>query len=255
MSRTVVVTGGAKGIGRAIVERFFALGDEVIALGRDEAALARLEGELAAVRGPEQTPVLTAVCDVTDEAAVTATFEQIGAVEVLINNAGMAESAPLHRTTLDSWSRHFDVNVTGAFLCVRAVVPGMRERGSGAIVTVASTAGRVGAPYTSAYTASKHAAVGLVRAVASELAGTGVRVNAVCPTFVRTELTARSIARIMQTTDRSAEEAEHDLAQLSPLHRLLEPDEVAEAVVYLASDAAKAISGQAVVIDGGGIQA
>jgi NAD(P)-dependent dehydrogenase (short-subunit alcohol dehydrogenase family) len=243
----VVVTGGAKGIGRTIVERFAALGDEVIALGRDEAALVALEGELATVR--------TAVCDVTDEAAVTATFERIGAVDVLINNAGMAESAPLHKTTLRSWSRHFDVNVTGGFLCIRAVVPGMRERGHGAIVTVASTAGRVGAPYTSAYTASKHAAVGLVRAVASELAGTGVRVNAVCPTFVRTDLTARSIARIVESTGRSAEEAERELARLSPLGRLLEPDEVADAVVYLASDAAAAINGQALVIDGGGVQA
>ncbi len=255
MSRTVVVTGGAKGIGRAIVERFAALGDEVIALGRDGAALARLEAELAADGSPDRTPVRAIACDVTDEPAVTATFEQIGAVDVLINNAGMAESAPLHKTTLDSWARHFDVNVTGAFLCMRAVVPGMRERRSGAIVTVASTAGRVGAPYTSAYTASKHAAVGLVRAVASELAGTGVRVNAVCPTFVRTELTARSIAKIVEATGRSAAEAERTLADMSPLGRLLEPEEVADAVVYLASDAAAAISGQALVIDGGAVQA
>ncbi len=249
MSRTVVVTGGAKGIGRAIVERFAALGDQanVIALGRDERALALLEAELATVR--------TLVCDVTEERAVSDTFDQIGDVDVLVNNAGIAESAPLHRTTLDAWSRHFDVNVTAAFLCMRAVVPGMRERGRGAIVTVASTAGRTGAPYTSAYTASKHAAVGLVRAMASELAGTGVRVNAVCPTFVRTELTARAIARIVESTGRSPEEAERELAQLSPLHRLLEPDEVADAVVFLTSDAAAAINGQSLVIDGGGIQA
>jgi NAD(P)-dependent dehydrogenase (short-subunit alcohol dehydrogenase family) len=247
MSRTVVVTGGAKGIGRAIVQRFAALGDEVIALGRDQAALAKLKAELGNVR--------TAVCDVTDEAAVSATFDQIGAVDVLINNAGIAESAPLHKTTLDSWARHFDVNVTAAFLCMRAVVPGMRERGAGAVVTVASTAGRTGAPYTSAYTASKHAAVGLVRAVAAELAGTGVRINAVCPTFVRTDLTARAIARIVETTGRSPAESEQTLADMTPLGRLLEPDEVADAVVFLASDAAGAINGQALVIDGGGIQA
>ena len=123
---------------------------------------------------------------------------------MLVNNAGIAESAPLAKTTLESWARHFDVNVTGPFLCMRAVVPGMRARQAGAIVTVASTAGRVGAPYTSAYTASKHAAVGLTRAVASELAGSGVRVNAVCPTFVRTELTVRAIARIVEITGRTA---------------------------------------------------
>ena len=240
--RTVVVTGGAKGIGRATVTRFAALGDRVVALGRDEAALGALEVE-------------THVCDVTDEAAVTSVLGALGAVDVLVNNAGMGESAPLHQTTLESWQRHLDVNATGAFLCMRAVVPGMRERGDGAIVTVASTAGRAGVPYTTAYTASKHAVIGLTRAVAAELAGTGVRVNAVCPTFVRTEMTGRSIAHIVARTGRSAEQAQAALAAASPLGRLLEPEEVADAIVHLASPAAAAISGQAWVLDGGGIQA
>jgi NAD(P)-dependent dehydrogenase (short-subunit alcohol dehydrogenase family) len=240
--RTVVVTGGAKGIGRATVERFAALGDRVVALGRDEAALAALDVE-------------SRVCDVTDEAAVERVFGEIGAVDVLVNNAGMGESAPLHRTTLESWRRHIDVNATGPFLCLRAVVSGMRERGTGAVVTVASTAGRAGVPYTTAYTASKHAVIGLTRAVAAELAGTGVRINAVCPTFVRTEMTDRSIAQIVERTGRSAEQAEGALAAASPLGRLLEPEEVADAIVYLASPAAAAINGQAWVLDGGGIQA
>jgi NAD(P)-dependent dehydrogenase (short-subunit alcohol dehydrogenase family) len=130
----------------------------------------------------------------------------------------------------------------------------MRARVAGSIITVASTAGRVGAPYTSAYTASKHAAVGLMRAVAAELVGTGVRVNAVCPTFVRTPMTDRSIARIVERTGRTPEQAERALADQTPLGRLLEPDEVAAAVVFLASDAAAAITGQALVIDGGAIQ-
>jgi NAD(P)-dependent dehydrogenase (short-subunit alcohol dehydrogenase family) len=243
MSRTVVVTGGAKGIGAAIVGRFAALGDDVVALGRDAAALQRVGN------------VRTDVCDVTDEQAVAETFDAIGDVDVLVNNAGFAESAPLPRTTLASWSRHFEVNVTGPFLCMRAVVPSMRERGSGSIITIASTAGRIGAPYTCAYTASKHAAVGLTRAMASELGSTGVRVNAVCPTYVRTELIRRAIARIVEATGRTAEEAEQALIDQTPLGRLLDPAEVAEAVVFLASDAAAAITGQALVIDGGGIQA
>ena len=230
MSRTVVVTGGAKGIGLAVVERFTALGDEVVGLSHAD-------------------------LDVTDEDAVARVFADIGDVDVLVNNAGIAESAPLTKTTLKQWRRHFDVNVTGPFLCTRAVVGGMRSRGAGAIVTVASTAGRIGTPYTSAYTASKHAAVGLMRAVAAELAGTGVRVNAVCPTFVRTELTARSIANIVERTGRTTEEAERALADQTPLGRLLEPNDVADAVVFLASDAAEAITGQALVIDGGGVQA
>lgn len=243
ISRRVVVTGGAKGIGLAIVQGFVDLGDDVMALGRDREALEQLQG------------VRTHVCDVTDEEQVLRTFTDVGTVDVLVNNAGVAESAPLHRTSLASWLAHFDVNVTGPFLCMRVVVPGMRERGRGVIVTVASTAGRIGVPYTTAYTSSKHAAVGLTRAVAAELAGTGVRVNAVCPTFVRTDLTASSIAQIVEATGRSEAQATEALTGQSPLQRLLEPREVADAVTFLASDAAAAINGQALVIDGGGIQA
>ncbi len=145
MSRSVLVTGGGSGIGRAVVARFAAAGDRVVALGRDAAALERLPAEL---HSGATGPIETRVCDVGDEDAVAAAFAAAGPLDVLVNNAGFSESAPLERTTLESWQQHLAVNATGAFLCSRAALPAMRERGSGAIVTVASTAGRIGAPYT-----------------------------------------------------------------------------------------------------------
>ena len=229
MSRVVVVTGGTRGIGEAIAARFAALGERVIALGRADG-------------------------DVTDDAAVADIFERTGPVDVLVNNAGVSASADVARTTLDDWRAQIAVNATGAFLCTRAVLGGMRERGRGRIVTVASTAGLQGARYTAAYTASKHAAVGLMRAVAAEVAGTGVTANAVCPAFVRTDMTAASVQRIVASTGRSEAQAEEALASMTPLGRLLEPEEVAFAVAFLAAPEAGAINGQTLVLDGGGIQ-
>ena len=243
MTRVVVVTGGGKGIGKAVVEHFVAAGDRVIAVGRDPEAL---EGSAAAETG---------VCDVTDEGEVASLFERVAPIDVLVNNAGASTSAPLARTTIEDWHSLLEVNATGAFLCTRAALGGMVERGTGRVVTVASTAARAGLRYTAAYTASKHAAVGLMRAVAAEVAGTGVTANAVCPTYVRTEMTERSIARIVAVTERSEEEAEAALIASSPLGRLLEPEEVAFAVAFLAAPEAGAINGQALVLDGGGIQA
>jgi NAD(P)-dependent dehydrogenase (short-subunit alcohol dehydrogenase family) len=227
VSRTVVVTGGAKGIGKAIAERFS--GEDVHAPGHDE-------------------------LDVTDEGQVASFFEQLGRVDVLVNNAGIAVGAPLARTTLEDWRAHLDVNATGAFLCTRAVLNGMIERGDGRIVTVASVAGLVGARYTAAYSASKHAAVGLMRATAAEVAGTGVTANAVCPAYVDTAMTERTVDNIVARTDRTPEEARAEIEKLTPLGRLLEPGEVAAAVVFLASPEAGSINGQAIVLDGGGLQ-
>ena len=171
---------------------------------------------------------------------------------MLVNNAGVADSAPLERTTLESWRAQLDVNATGAFLCARAVVPAMAAAGYGRVVTVASTAAKTGTRYTAAYTASKHAALGLMRAVAAEVAGTGVTANAVCPTFVTGGMTERTLARIVETTGRTRDEALAALERSTPLGRLLDPDEVAAAVWYLASDDAAAVNGEALVLDGGG---
>jgi NAD(P)-dependent dehydrogenase (short-subunit alcohol dehydrogenase family) len=247
-ARTVVVTGGGKGIGRAVTLAFAAAGERVLAIGRDRAAL-----EETAAEGGAAVQVKT--CDVTDEAAVAGLFEEAGVVDVLVNNAGISSSAPLARATLADWRDQFEVNATAAFLCTRAALPGMSQRDSGRIVTVASTAGLMGYRYTAGYTASKHAAVGLMRAVAAEIAGSGVTANAVCPAFVDTEMTRRSVARIAEATGRSEQEAIAALAATSPLGRLLDPAEVAAAVRYLASAEAGALNGQTIVLDGGGIQA
>jgi NAD(P)-dependent dehydrogenase (short-subunit alcohol dehydrogenase family) len=224
--RTVVVTGGKRGIGVAISEHFERLGDAV-------------------------HPLSSADLDVTDEQAVARVFAQIGAVDVLVNNAGVSSSAPLKRTTLDEWQRQISVNATGAFLCTRAVVEGMRERNRGRIVTVASLASHVGSRYTSGYTASKHAVLGLVRSVAAEVTGTGVTSNAVCPAYVRSDMTDQSVANIEARTGQDGEAA---LANMAALGRLIEPEEVAYAVAFFAAPEAGAINGQTLIIDGGGVQ-
>ena len=243
--RIAVVTGGSKGTGAACAARLAADGFRVVVLGRDEGALA--------LSGFESY-----VCDVTSEASVVAAFveigREVGAVDVLVNNAGISSSAPLVRTTLDEWNAALSVNATGAFLCTRSVVASMRERGWGRVVTVASTASHAGSAYIAAYAASKHAALGLMRVVAAEVAGTGVTANAVSPAFVRTDMTARSVASIVERTGRSGAEAEAALAATSALGRLVEPDEVAAAVSYLCSDRAAAVNGQSIILDGGTIQ-
>jgi NAD(P)-dependent dehydrogenase (short-subunit alcohol dehydrogenase family) len=225
VSRLVVVTGGKRGIGKVVAERFAGDGDEVMALS-------------------------SADLDVTDEAAVARVLGDLE-VDVLVNNAGVSSAAPLHRTTLDEWHRQLEVNATGAFLCTRAVLPGMRERDRGRIVTVASLASHHGSRYTSGYTASKHAVLGLMRSVAAEVGGTRVTANCVCPAYVRSDMTETTISNIEARTGKDGEAA---LAAMTPLGRLIEPEEVAFAVGFFAAEQAGAINGQTLIIDGGQVQ-
>lgn len=249
-TRRALVTGGSKGIGRAVVERLAADGSSVVAVGRDPDALAEVVRS-ATDHGWE---VQAERCDVTDEEAVAGLFERVGPVDVLVPNAGVSASAPVHRTSLDDWNRHLAVNATGVFLTVRAALPAMRARDHGRIIVVGSVAALHGARYISAYTASKHAALGFLRSVAAEVAGSGITANAVCPGYVDSDMTDRSVANIAEHTGRDERDIRAALQRQQPLGRLVTPDEVAAAVAFLASEAAAPINGQTLVLDGGGIQ-
>ena len=243
MSRTVLITGGNKGIGRACAERFAKDGHRVLITGRDQAALDEVAREVDNVE-----PL---AFDVTDEMAWIRLDVD---VDVLVANAGIAASAPLHRTTLTDWNRMLGVNATGVFLAARALLPHMREQNWGRIVAVASVAGHHGVRYGVAYSASKHATIGLIRSIAVEVAGSGVTANSVCPGFVATDMTDRSVERIVSTTGRDEAQARGALANLQPLARLVEPAEVAAAVAAFAAEDAGAVNGQSLILDGGGIQ-
>jgi NAD(P)-dependent dehydrogenase (short-subunit alcohol dehydrogenase family) len=173
--------------------------------------------------------------------------------DILVNNAGIAESAPVHKTDDELWQRHLAINLTGSFYCIRAALPHMLERSWGRIINIASVAGKTGAPYIAAYSASKHGLIGLTRSVAMEVATKGITVNAICPGYVDTDMTNRAIKNIQSKTGRPAAEAEELLKRTNPQNRLVTSEEVAALALLLASDEGRSINGQAINIDGGAL--
>ncbi|RZT41730.1 SDR family NAD(P)-dependent oxidoreductase [Cupriavidus agavae] len=256
--RHALVTGGGRGIGAAIARQLLDAGASVTLVGRDGAALDAAAGALAShvVAG---AALGIAPADITDVDAVAGAFAAAtsarGPVTVLVNNAGQAVSAPFGKTDLALWQRMLDVNLTGTFVCTQAALPAMLDAGWGRIVNVASTAGLTGYGYVSAYCAAKHGVIGLTRALALELAAKGITVNAVCPGYTETDIVRDAVANIVAKTGRTQAEARAELSARNPQKRLVQPEEVADAVAWLCRPAASAMTGQALPVAGGEVMA
>lgn len=245
-----VVTGGGQGIGAAVARALAAEGAAVVVAARSADRIERVAAEIEKAGGK----AWAVPCDVTDAASVhslaQAAGRRAGMVDILINNAGAAHSAPLAKTTLEDWNRVLAVNATGTFLCTQAFLPAMVLRKQGSVVNVASVAGLAGARYIAAYAAAKHAVIGLTRSVAAELDGSGVTCNAVCPGFVDTEMTRESVARVVGKTGKSAGEALAAMLASAGQQRLIRVDEVVKAVLALCDPKGERPNGTAVTITG-----
>ena len=252
-NKLALITGGGRGIGRAIAVAFAREGAQVAVAARTLSQVEEVARELTEQFSTNALPV---VCDVSDVVSVEKLFERVRekfgrGPDIMVNNAGIAESAPLTKTDDELWQRILGVNLSGTFYCTRAALPQMIERGWGRVINVASIAGKTGAPYIAAYSASKHGVLGLTRSAAMEIAAKGITVNAICPGYVDTEMTTRGIENITKKTRLSAGEAMDSIKKMSPQNRIIEPEEVASVALLLASEEGRGINGQAINVDGG----
>src|SRR5687768_15264060 len=251
--KIALITGGGRGIGRAIAIAFAREGANIAVAARTSQQVEEVASEIQGEFGVEAAPF---VVDVSDAAAVKTLFGDVvkkfgRGADILVNNAGIAESAALHKTDDELWRRHIEVNLSGTFYFMRAAVPSMVQKGWGRVINIASIAGKTGAPYIAAYSASKHGIVGLTRSVALEVANKGVTVNAICPGYVDTEMTTRGIENITARTGKSADDALAAIKRMSPQNRLVTAEEVASLALLLASEDGRGITGQAINVDGG----
>ena len=252
-NRLAFITGGGRGIGRAIAIAFAREGASVAVVARTLKQVRTVAKEISKEFGVEALPLK---CDVRNSGWVADAFDSFRGhfgrgPDVVVNNAGVAKSELFIKTDERFWEEHLNTNLGGTFRCTQAALPEMIERGWGRIINMASIAGKTGAPYVSAYAASKHGVLGLTRSLALEVAAQGITVNAICPGYVDTEMTSKGIENIVSKTGKSAKQALKMLEQMSPQNRLVTPEEVAALAVLLASDEGRGINGQAINVDGG----
>jgi len=249
-----LITGGSRGIGAAISNTLAKLGANISLTGRTEGTL---NDQAGALRVHEGVEVFTTTGDMSSEADVEKCFaaaaDKLGPVNILINNAGIGKSAPFHRMDTEFWNQTIGLNLTGTYLCTKQVYGTMREAGYGRIVNISSTVGLRGYPYIAAYCASKHGVIGLTRTLALEAVKTGITVNAVCPGYTDTDLVSDAVDSIVGKTGRDRDEIQAEIDNMSPMGRMVAPEEVAETVAWICLPSSASITGQAIVVAGGAV--